>query len=319
MAPHEAILSAYLSRALDLIALGNGIAAAQAAELQAVLAQVQAIVAAGNLRTVAGTKKTVTEVTALVLSRYAEIGERMATQMGQLTAIEAEFAARVAQLGRTPDARQIARAAAAMLLMGAPPAEAYTQQGQTIANRIGGAIRERAAELTDDAGMRAAITETGESAARQVETLAHTGVSTAAEAGRAAAYDANDIEWVRWVAVLDGRTSHGCAMRHNRLYRLPGYKPEGHNIPIEKPPPRHPNCRSTLIPGSPSDNITETPREAFDRWLKSLQPEEVARTIGVGRLELYRDGKITLRDLISQDGKTLTLDQLRERSRPRDG
>lgn len=319
MAPHDVILSAYLSRALDLIALGNGIAAAQQAELAAVLAQVQGIVAAGNLATQAGTRKTVTEVTALVLSRYAEIGERMAAQMGQLTAVEAEFAARVAQLGRTPDPRQIARAAASMLLMGAPPKDAYTQQGQQIANRIGGAIRERAADLIDDAGMRASITETGESAARQVETLAHTGVSTAAETGRAATYDADDIEWVRWVAVLDGRTSSGCAMRHNRLYRLPGYKPVGHNIPIERPPPRHPNCRSMLIPGSPSDNITETPREAFDRWLSELQPDEVARTMGVGRLEMYRAGKITLRDLIGQDGKTLTLEELRERSRPRDG
>ena len=317
MAPHDQILSAYLSRALDLIAIGNGIAAAQAAELQALLGQVSAIVAAGNLATASGARKTVTEVTALVLARYAEMGQRMASQMGQLTAIEAEFASRVAALGSRPTDRQIARAAAAMLLMGAPPAEAYQQQGQQIAYRLGGHIRERAADLTDDAGMRAAITETGESAARQVETLAHTGVTTAAETGRAAAYDANDIEWVRWAAVLDGRTSAGCAMRHNRLYRLPGYKPVGHSIPIEKPPPRHPNCRSTLVPGSPSDDITETPRQAFDRWLDSLQPEEVARTMGVGRLELFRDGKITLRDLINQDGKTLTLEELSERSRPR--
>ncbi len=317
MAPHDQILSAYLSRALDLIALGNGIAAEQQDELRRVLGEVQGIVASGNLGTKAGAKKTVNEVTALVLSRYAEIGERMAGQMGQLTSVEAEFAARVAQLGRTPDPRQVARAAASMLLMGAPPKDAYTQQGQVIANRIGGAIRERAADLTDDARMRAAITETGESAARQVETLAHTGVSTAAEAGRAAAYDANDVEWVRWVAVLDGRTSSGCAMRHNRLYRLPDYRPVGHNVIIEKPPPRHPNCRSTLIPGSPSDNITETPREAFDRWLSALQPDEVARTMGVGRLELFKSGKITLRDLIGQDGKTLSLEELRERSRNR--
>lgn len=317
MAPHDQILSAYLSRALDLIALGNGIAAAQAAELQALLGQVSAAVAAGNLATAAGTRRTVTEVTALVLARYAEIGQRMASQMGQLTAIEAEFAARVAALGSMPTDRQIARAAAAMLLMGAPPAEAYTQQGQVIAQRIGGAIRERAADLIDDAGMRASLTETAESATRQVETLAQTGVNTAAEAGRAAAYDANDIEWVRWASILDSRTSAGCALRHNRLYRLPDYRPVGHNIPIERPPPRHPNCRSTLIPGSPSDNITETPREAFDRWLSELQPDEIARTIGVGRLELYRAGKITLRDLIGQGGKTMTLEELREKTQRR--
>lgn len=314
MAPHEAILSAYLSRALDLIALGNGIAAAQAAELQALLGQVSAIVAAGNLSTAAGTRRTVTEVTALVLARYAEIGQRMASQMGQITAIEAEFAARVAALGSRPTDRQIARAAAAMLLMGAPPADAYTQQGQQIAYRIGGHIRERAAELTDDAGLRGAIRETGESAVRQAEALAHTGVSTAAEAGRAATYDANDIEWVRWAAILDNRTSAGCALRHNRLYQLPDYKPVGHSIPIEKAPPRHPNCRSTLLPANPSDNITETPAQAFNRWLSSLEPEEVARTIGVGRLELYRAGRITLRDLIGQGGRTLTLEQLRGRA-----
>lgn len=319
MAPHEAILSAYLSRALDLIALGNGIAAAQQAELQALLAQVQAIVAGANLATATATRRTVTEVTALVVARYAEIGQRAAAQMGQLTAIEAEFSARVAALGTRPTDRQIARAAAAMLLMGAPPADAYAQQGQQIAYRLGGHIRERAAELTDDAGMRAAIRETGESAARQAETLAHTGVTTAAEAGRAAAYDAGDIEWVRWAAVLDGRTSAGCALRHNRLYRWPQLTPVGHGIQIEKAPPRHPNCRSTLVPAMPSDNITETPREAFDRWVNSLAPDEVARTIGVGRLELYRAGRITLRDLVSQSGRTMTLEQLTERSRPRGG
>ena len=40
---------------------------------------------------------------------------------------------------------------------------------------------------------------------------------------------------------------------------------------------------------------------------------ERRRILGPGRLRLYNDGKITLKDLVDQQGRTLTLAELKEK------
>ena len=47
----------------------------------------------------------------------------------------------------------------------------------------------------------------------------------------------------------------------------------------------------------------------FEKKPKSFQEEY----LGTGRYQLFKDGKITLSELVSQNGKTLTVKQLKEK------
>lgn len=51
----------------------------------------------------------------------------------------------------------------------------------------------------------------------------------------------------------------------------------------------------------------------FSDWLKDKSESFQNEMLGPGRAELFREGKITLTDLVNQNGRPLTLDQLRNR------
>lgn len=121
------------------------------------------------------------------------------------------------------------------------------------------------------------------------------------------------FEGIQQVSVLDGRTSHTCISYAGKVWEIPGYKPVGHSLPYNGGTPRHPNCRSTEIPvirdefgGAPAEDI------GFDEFLENQPASMTDELLGRGRAQLYRDGKITLADLVDQSGRPLTLSQLRE-------
>jgi hypothetical protein len=147
---------------------------------------------------------------------------------------------------------------------------------------------------------------------RTSRTLTGTAVDTAAYAGRLATFKAGGVTALQWHSVLDSHTTVGCAVRAGLLYDLE-LKPIGHEVPIERPPPRHWNCRSILLPmkfrkGAP---MPDKPSAKFRDWLDKMTPDEQADVLGAGRAELYRRGVITQSDLVNQRGRVLTLDELR--------
>lgn len=314
----------YIRRALELIRVANGQHARNRRELGRMAADIRAAVAQRDLPSLGRREgaAVVAEVQAIVIARYGEIAARTARDLAEVSAIEAEFARRAVGFARTPSNASLARAAAAMLILGSPPEEAWRQQGQTVAFRIAGPIRDRIAETIDDRALQFEIFGDGRGggivgqAERQARALADTGVTAAAEAGRREVYVANGANILRWQSVLDARTTDGCAIRHGLLYTL-DYEPIGHGVPIEHPPPRHYNCRSMLVPENrPADAVPEdgeTAAAEFNGWLDSLSESEVAETFGAGRLALYREGRLSKSDLVSQSGRVLTLGELRER------
>ena len=48
----------------------------------------------------------------------------------------------------------------------------------------------------------------------------------------------------------------------------------------------------------------------FNDWLKTQSPETIEKTLGKGRAELFMQGKITMRDLITQQGRSVNLSDL---------
>lgn len=192
-------------------------------------------------------------------------------------------------------------------------------------------------ETTDEIARRV-IGKRGEPAIldvslRQARSLAHTSVMAVANEAVEEVFQANDdvVKGVTWLSTLDSRTCTFCAPRDQKNYTL-DHRPSGHDLPWGSGPgSAHMNCRCTRTPwlrswkdlgldieefepstrasanGPVSGNLT------FESWIDS-RPASVQREwFGPGRYELYRDGKITLRDLTDMRGRELTLEQLRQK------
>ncbi|MGE0209888.1 MAG: minor capsid protein [Lysobacteraceae bacterium] len=265
------------------------------------------------------------DIEAAIDGRYAAIAQRADEEIRELAAIEAAWAQQASRLPRPASASAITAVSAGLLIFGTPLAAVWEQQRDDLVRRIAGVVRETAAgQAPPDRliprvlGQGRAGREAGgliQRAAAQADTLAHTTVAQAANDARIATWKANGVNAFRWHAVLDERTTAGCALRHGLLYDLDTLEPIRHDIPIEREPPRHWNCRAILLPVAygpdipmPEDGGQSTFREYFD----GLTEAEQDRLFGQGRADLFRRGVITQSDLVGQRGQVLTLRELRE-------
>jgi SPP1 gp7 family putative phage head morphogenesis protein len=127
--------------------------------------------------------------------------------------------------------------------------------------------------------------------------MTHTANAASQETYKAAS---ETIKAVRYVAILDGRTSLICAGL------------DGEEFPIDKGPrpPQHPNCRSTtaaVIKGAPSFS-----RETYQAWLER-QPTDVQNEIlGPSRAKLFREG-VAVDRFTDRNGQVWDLDELKQR------
>ena len=166
---------------------------------------------------------------------------------------------------------------------------------------------------------------------RDATAIALTGAGAIVSEIRQAFFEANDdvIKCYKYQATLDTRTSELCRAYDGLIWDK-DYKPIGHNFPFRKPRVNtHFNCRSTIIPVTKSwdeldvegmDEASGRTRSSmngyvpqdmtFNDWLKTQSPEVIEKTLGKGRAELFMQGKITMRDLITQQGRSVNLEDL---------
>lgn len=171
-------------------------------------------------------------------------------------------------------------------------------------------------------------------AKRNARALVHSSVMTAANHARLATFRANadKFKGVRWLATLDGITCPRCAALDGQAWDLDGNKLPGTEADFIAPP-IHWNDRCVLSPIPRTDTLDElfpgladklqaTMERAsqfgpvhgsttFNEFLKRQSPQFIENTLGKARAELFRAGKITVRDLISGAGRELTLNELR--------
>lgn len=166
---------------------------------------------------------------------------------------------------------------------------------------------------------------------REATTLAVTGAGAIVSEVRQKFFEANDdvIKYYQYQATLDTRTSELCRAYDGLLWDTE-YKPVDHKLPFRMPRVNtHFNCRSTIIPITKSweelgvegmEEIDAGTRASmngyvpknmnFNDWLKTQSPETIEKTLGKGRAELFLQGKITMRDLITQQGRSVDLTTL---------
>ena len=263
---------------------------------------------------------------------------------GELAQLEAAFARQafvsVSIDAALPGASVIDRIANTSLVQGATMRQWFTKIQQQIAFDIERTIKTGVSLGDTNAQIARAIVGDGmrgpgafPRGRRDAMAVTRTAVQTIANDARLATFEANTdiVKGVQWISTLDSRTSDICIARSGLVWTLPGYKPKGHNIEWQGPPPAHWACRSTIIPitktfrelGLDIDEVPPSTRASMDGqvaadltfgdWLKGKPVEFADEMLGKGRAQLWRDGKITLQDLLNAQGQPLTLKELRER------
>lgn len=165
-----------------------------------------------------------------------------------------------------------------------------------------------------------------ETTTREATAIVRTSVTHIAAEAQHRVYSANEdlTEEYEYSAVLDGRTSDICMGLDGQTFR--------YDDPQRKMPPQHPNCRSGIVPVLKDDLIKEhvkatgpvkdakekvlkgpgqTRAANYEAWLRGLDAKQQDAILGPARARLFRDGKISLRDLVRSDGTSKTVAELR--------
>lgn len=166
---------------------------------------------------------------------------------------------------------------------------------------------------------------------RNASALVHTSIQTIANDASLATYRANAdiLKGVRHLSTLDSHTSLTCIARSGKEWDLNGNPIGGHNFPFQNCP-LHWNCRSTIIgitktyrelgvdidevpKGTRASDLGQIPADtSFSGFLNRHDTKYQDELLGPGRAKLWREGKITLSQLVDQTGRELTLAQLKE-------
>ena len=165
---------------------------------------------------------------------------------------------------------------------------------------------------------------TREVSRRGSDAAIRTAMGHAVNAGKQAVWNANAqfIRAIRWVSVLDSKTTPLCRSRDGRIapvdpsdtFRVPA----GETLlyPTSARPPAHINCRSIVVPillpvRGVSELVFTIPRRiTYYEWLKKQSAKTQKDVLGVTRYKLFKNG-VDPQRFTNIIGKQLTLPQLR--------
>lgn len=268
---------------------------------------------------------------AAVIQRYYDIisshVEDTTTQLAQISATNAGAA-----LSAMTEAASVLPTEAAMralisdvLIMGAPQKDWWARQAADVAFRFQAAFRQgiAAAETSQQIirRVRDQMTVTRANAAALVQT----GMTSVANEARHAVFEANSdvVTGERWLSALDSHVCPRCGARDGMTWKLDG-TPINATLPYTRPP-LHFSDRCVLAPQTrfsalgggqrASDSGPVDRKTTFEDFLSRKSKAYQDDVLGPGRADLYRQGKITLKDLTSGTGRPLTLAQLKAKQK----
>lgn len=162
---------------------------------------------------------------------------------------------------------------------------------------------------------------------RHAESVVRTALSHTAGVVRDRFWQENDdiLGDEVWVSTLDGRTSQACRLRDQLHYRGTTHRPVGHQVPYGAGPGRlHWCCRSTsvrLLAGQTelygtraSANGPVAEGTTYNSWLRRQPAAVQDDVLGPTRGALFRRGGLQIDQFSNDKGKTLTIDELRQRN-----
>ena len=158
---------------------------------------------------------------------------------------------------------------------------------------------------------------------RDAEAVVRTAVTHVASGAAETFYKANadTLKGVKWVSVLDSRTTPVCQARDGKVYEV-GKGPR---------PPAHFRCRSTCTPvvksyrelGIDLDDLPGPARQSMDgqepadttygKWLAKQSAATQDEILGPTKGLLFRRGGLSVDRFVDRSGHAYTLDELRRR------
>ena len=178
-----------------------------------------------------------------------------------------------------------------------------------------------AANGTSDEVRRAVTGRAARTARRHLDVLSRTATTYIANTAKEVVYQANSdvLSGIEFVATLDSRTTIICARWDGTVW------------PVDSPniqrPPLHVGCRSALAPvvdweglgletpkrGTRASEQGQTSAATYDRWFRGQSEAKQDSIVGPTRARLYRDGKITFRDMVTRDNRLVPVSELIQR------
>ena len=229
-----------------------------------------------------------------------------------------------------PTASYLETLAGNTIIQGAVQADWWDRQAGDTAFKFQSAVRQGlvGAETTPQIVKR--VRNVMDLSKRNAETLVHTSVQSVANTTREKIFADNDdvMSGKEWSSALDRKTCPTCGALDGKRWTTDG-KPIKHSM-VYQIPPKHFRCRCSMVPvlktwkelGINMDELSDSTRasmegqvtdKTFADWLKrktETDPTFADRTLGKGRAELWRNGKITMDQMIS-GGKPLSLSELK--------
>lgn len=238
-----------------------------------------------------------------------------------------------------PTKAVVARLTSDILIEGGPMKDWWSRLAEDTSFKLISAIRQGlvqgetngqiAQRITGRAGQIGVL----DTARRNVAAIVQTSVQTISNDAHLATYRANSdlIKYVQWFSAMDGHVCPRCIAMSGKKWRNDAeglYSAVGHRVSFQNPP-IHWNDRCVLLPITKSFrelgiDAKEVPpgerassygpvssKTTFDDFLKRQTTEQQDEQLGRGRAGLWREGKITLAQLIDGRGRELTLAQLR--------
>jgi SPP1 gp7 family putative phage head morphogenesis protein len=329
----------------------RGLLAELEGDLVAQLARIDPAGAVRSGARAARLEKLLDQVRDTIRVSYRGASSTIAGELRELADIEAGFAARAINRGigielatSTLTRAQAGALVGEVLIQGAPVAEWWSRQaGDTLQRftdqmRLGMAQGDTSAQLIQRirGGTRNGEPVAGfmEISKRNADSLVRSATQAVAERAKQSTYRANAdiLAALVWTSTLDSRTTVVCAVRDGLRYTVEDQEPIGHNVPWDAGPGNlHFGCRSSSRPETKSfrelgidvDELPAATRASmdgqvaadtsFEDWLGKRSTAQQDEALGAGRAALWRDGKIGFRDLLDQNGRELTLAELRAR------
>lgn len=286
--------------------------------------------------------KLIREADEAIAMRYGEIA-----RSADIQGIALHVAERTADILKAsfPDAllptpERIDSLAKDVLIDGSPVSAWWERQAEDRQFKFAGIVRKGVIEGATTEQIVSRVIGRGDepgimdAARRNVRTLVHSSIMTAANQARLETFrkNARFADGVRWLSTLDGRTCLTCMALDGEAWDFDG-KPLGATTMDFQMPPAHPACRcvATPVPKSLDKLLGTTGLDAMaaptvrasangptqavtmEAFLARQSPEFIEEMLGRKRYELWRARKITIRDLVSGSGRPLTLKQLQAR------
>jgi hypothetical protein len=227
-----------------------------------------------------------------------------------------------------------------VLIEGSPAASWWAKQAADTAFRFAAQVRQGVAQNETVAQVVTRIVGSKkygtpgimDISRRNAYALVHTSIQQISNDARMATFQENAdiLEGMEQVSTLDSHTTAVCMAYSGQQWNLDGNPINGSELPYNGGCPRHYNCRSVIVPlliplskiagvelpkkpeGTRASDLGQIKESTtFNAFLQRHSDEYVNEMLGKGRADMWREGKITLTDLVSGQGRELTLSELK--------